>query len=336
MKKLFSMMMVVVLSLGLFAGCSQAKEEAIDTAQAETVKIENLDVKVAAPSGAPTLSMIKMFKENPDFGDNVTVSYESVKSADAMASKVISGEVDIAVVPTNLAAALYNKGNDYKIVASSVWGILYIVGNEEVTTLEDLKGKEIQTIGRGLTPDIVLRYVLSKNGINPDTDLTLTYMGEATEVASSFISGKASFAVIPEPALSNVMLKKPDTKVLFDLQEQWSKSSGTSSSYPQASLIISADLIENNPEFVDSFIKEYEAGIKWLAENKDLAGHYSEELETGLSKAAVVNGLERLNIEFKSTKDAKLALEEYIKVLFEYQPETVGGKLPDAGLYFEK
>lgn len=336
MKKLFSMMMVVVLSLGLFAGCSQAKEEAIDTAQAEPVKIENLDVKVAAPSGAPTLSMIKMFKENPDFGDNVTVSYESVKSADAMASKVISGEVDIAVVPTNLAAALYNKGNDYKIVASSVWGILYIVGNEEVTTLEDLKGKEIQTIGRGLTPDIVLRYVLSKNGINPDKDLTLTYMGEATEVASSFISGKAGFAVIPEPALSNVMLKKPDTKVLFDLQEQWSKSSGTSSSYPQASLIISADLIENNPEFVDSFIKEYEAGIKWLAENKELAGQYSEELETGLSKAAVVNGLERSNIEFKSTKDAKLALEEYLKVLFEYQPETVGGKLPDAGLYFEK
>lgn len=335
MKKIKSLILIVSLAVLMFSGCASKVSNPPEASESNVKEVENISLKVAAPSGAPTLSMIKMFKENPSFGEHIEISYESVKSPDAMASKIVSGEIDIAVVPTNLAAALYNRGVEYKLAASVVWGVLYVVGNEEINGWEDLKGREIYTLGRGLTPDIVFRYLLASNGIDPEKDVTLTYMGEATELASSFIAGKSTISVIPEPVLSNVMMKKQDTVILLDLQEEWSKLDKGDSSYPQASLIIKNELIENHPEFVEMFLKEYESSIEWLSANPEKAGQYSEELETGLSKAAVINGLQRSNIEYRSSKKVREAVEKYLKVLFEYSPEAVGGKLPDEGFYFE-
>lgn len=334
--------MILILSFAfvIFFGCdsdtAQTEETNVEGTPQEPEMVEVIDINVAAPSGAPTLSMIKMFKEEPSFGENVNINYESVKSPDLIASRIISGEIDIAVVPTNLAATLYNRGADYKLVSSNVWGVLYIVGNEEMDSWEALRGKEIYTMGRGLTPDIFFRYLLSSNGIDPETDVTLTYMGEATELASAFIAGKSSISVIPEPALSNVMIKKEDTKILFDLQEEWSKLNQGNSSYPQASLIIKNDIIENHPELVEKFLQEYENSINWLSGNADIAGEYSEELQTGLSKAAVLQGLDRSNIKYIDAKNAKKDIDTYLKVLFEYSPEVIGGKLPDEDFYLQK
>ncbi|MFT9496560.1 ABC transporter substrate-binding protein [Anaerosolibacter sp.] len=336
MKKIMSMMLVLSLILTVLAGCTAKVDNGSETAGANAKEVENVSIKIAAPSGAPTLSMIKMFKENPSFGEHIEMNYESVKSPDLMASRIISGEIDIAVVPTNLAATLINKGANYKLAASSVWGILYVVGNEQIDGWEALRGKEIYTMGRGLTPDIVFRYLLSSNGINPDTDVTLTYMGEATELASAFIAGKSSISVIPEPVLSNVMMKKQDTKILLDLQEEWSKLNNGDASYPQASLIIKNDLIEKRPEFVETFLKEYENSINWLNANAEKAGEYSEELETGLSKGVVMKGLQRSNIKYQGAATAREDIDKYLKVLFEYSPEVIGGKIPDEGFYLEK
>lgn len=335
-----SLILILSLALAILSGCTsnvdnQSDAAEVDASEVNTEEVEKVSIKVAAPAGAPTLSMIKMFKENPSFGEHVEVSYESVKSPDLMASRIISGEVDIAVVPTNLAATLYNRGVDYKLAASSVWGILYVVGNEEMTSWEDLRGKEIYTMGRGMTPDIVFRYLLSNNGIDPDNDVTLTYMGEATELASAFIAGKSAISIMPEPVLSNVMMKKQDTKIVLDLQEEWSKLNNGDSSYPQASLMVRNDVVENNPELIEMFLQEYESSISWLVTNAEKAGEYSEALETGLSKGVVVAGLQRSNIEYRSSKTAREAIEKYLNVLFEYSPEVIGGKLPDEGFYLE-
>ena len=333
MKKAISMIVVLSLVLVILAGCATKVNNG---SKVDLKEFENISIKVATPSGAPTLSMIKMFKENPSFGEHVEISYESVKSPDLMASRIISGEIDIAVVPTNLAATLFNKGAKYKLAASSVWGILYVIGNEKIDGWEALRGKEIYTMGRGLTPDIVFRYLLSSNGIDPENDVILTYMGDATELASAFIAGKSTISVIPEPVLSNVMMKKEDTVILLDLQEEWSKINKGDSSYPQASLIIKNEIIENNPEFVEMFLQEYQNSINWLFANVEKAGEYNEELQTGLSKGVVIKGLERSNIEYRSSKAAREAIEKYLKVLFEYSPEVIGGKLPDEGFYLQK
>lgn len=353
MKSKFKILFIIMMALMVFVGCAnqdavdvedkteatpveESKEKADSTNEEAEEKVEAVEIKVAAPNGAPTLSMIKMFKENPTLAENTDIIYESVKSPDLMASKVISGEVDIAVVPSNLAIKLYNKGVDYKYAASSVWGLLYILSSEDLNGWEDLKGKEINMIGRGLTPDVVFRSLLKENGLEPDEDVTLNYVNGSTELAQLFISGKSTVSIMPEPMVSKVFTKKQDAKIVLDLQKEWAKISEGNDSYPQAGLIIKNELIEKHPELVEAFLTKYDESIQWVNANPTKAGEYSEELKTGLNAKIVENAVGRSNLIYKNAEDSKEPLEDYYNILFGFSPELIGGKLPDEGFYYKK
>ncbi|EHQ89781.1 ABC-type nitrate/sulfonate/bicarbonate transport system, periplasmic component [Desulfosporosinus youngiae DSM 17734] len=336
MRKLILLAMSILLLIGILAGCGSNSQEVIAEKTEKTQIQEKSVLKVAVPDGVTALSMIKMIKEKPELGEEVEVSYEIVKSPDLMASKVISQEADIAVVPTNLAAMLYSKNVPYKLAASTVWGVLYVVGTEEVKSWEDLKGKEIYNMGRGLTPDVIFRYLLEKNGLNPEKDVVLHYLSSGQELAQSLISGKNSLSVIPEPVGSQVLLQKQDAKVLLDLQAEWEKASGINASYPQASLLISNNLSDKHSQVVDNFLKELELSIQWINQNPGQAGAYAEELQTGMKAKVVETGLVRSNIRYVGAKEARSAIEEYLKVLMDFSPETIGGKLPDESFYLAK
>ncbi|PHS30863.1 MAG: taurine ABC transporter substrate-binding protein [Alkaliphilus sp.] len=354
MKKIFRLLFIMMLVLALAVGCAQTEktetegevqetekqEEVVDSQEeidAEEEKLEPITVSVAAPAGAPTLSMIRMFKHNPSLGESVEVSYESVKSPDLMAARMISGEVDIAVVPSNLAIKLYNKEVEFTFAGASVWGVLYIVSTEEdVSTWEDLKGKEINMLGRGLTPDIITRFLMKENGIIPDEDVRFNYVAGGAGLAQLLIAGESNLSILPEPTLTKVLMKQPKARVILDLQEEWAKATGSDAGYPQAVLVISNELIESRPDVVANFLREYEAGIKWLNENPEQAGNYSEELQLGLNAKIVTKSIERSNIMFKNAKDSKEAIMQYYKILHGFSPEVIGGKLPDEGFFLQQ
>ncbi|PAB60678.1 ABC transporter substrate-binding protein [Anaeromicrobium sediminis] len=329
MKKLFSTIFIALALMILFVGCGSKEVDK------EEVKVEPVNIHVIAPNGTPTLSMVKLFEENPSMGDGVTVTYESIAATDVLASKLTQQEADIAIVPTNLAANMYNKEVPYKLAGSSVWGILYLVSTEEVNGWEDLKGKEISMIGRGLTPDATFRYLLTKNNVEPDKDVSLKYFSGGSELAASFISGKGEYALIPEPLLTKVLMKRKDAKVVLDMQREWSTATGLES-YPQASIIVSDDLINNHPEVVDKFLNAYEEGIKWANDNPLEAGKYYENLGIGLKAPLINKAMAGCNIRYVGATDAKESLEAYLNVLFEFNPKLLGGKLPDEGLYLER
>lgn len=355
MKKTVKIILVMMMAMMLLVGCAKTEEavvvetkdvetEAVIETEAEAESMEEVEeviieevtpitIKVAAPSGAPTLSMIKMFKEEPVLGEGVEVIYESVKSPDLMAAKIISGEVDFAIVPSNLAIKLYNKEVDYKYAASSIWGVLYVVSTEEISGWEDLRGKEINMIGRGLTPDVVLRFLLKENGLEPDVDVTFNYVNGGTELAQMFIAGESTLSIMPEPVLSKVLMKKEDATVVLDLQEEWSKVSDGTESYPQAGLVVSSALVESHPEVVEAFLAKYEESITWVNENPAEAGVYGEELEIGLAAKITENAIGRSNMEYKSALDSKESLTAYYEILFGFSPELVGGELPDDAFF---
>jgi|LGOV01.1.fsa_nt_gb NitT/TauT family transport system substrate-binding protein len=333
---------VMVMIFMSAVGCTNnnianvVNNESIMSDEVENIENDKTFIKVAAPIGSPTLSIIKMFKDSLMIGSNTEVAYECVKSPDLMASKIMSGEIDIALVPSNLAIKMYNKGIDYKYAATGVWGVLYIISSEDITTWEDLKGKEINIIGRGLTPDIVTRYLLKANGLEPDKDVKFNYVNGASELAQLFISGESTLSIMPEPMLSKVMMKKCDTKIVLDLQEEWTKVSGNNDSYPQAGIFIKNELIENHPELVEEFLLKYEESIKWVNENPSLAGEYSEEFKTGLNAELVKKAIKRSNISYKNAIDSEKALISYYEVLLNFSPDTIGGKLPDDNFYYKK
>ena len=326
-RKISLILSIIMISV-IFTNCEDKNRLNLD-------KEKKIRIKVAAPIGAPALSMVKMFKKQPDLGENIDITYECIKSPDLMASKLISGETDIAVVSSNLAIKIYNKGIDYKYAASSVWGILYVLSSEDLKGWEDLKGKEINMIGRGLTPDIVLRKLLKANGLIPDKDVKFKYINESTELAQLFISGKSTLTIMPEPMVSKILLKKKNTKVILDLQKEWGKISKDNGSYPQAGLIIKNDLITKHPNIVEEFLNEYKESIVWLNKNPSKAGEYSEELKMGLNSKIVEKAITRSNITYKNADESKEALEGYYKILYEFSPELIGGKLPDENFYLQ-
>lgn len=314
MKRILSFIISLILIMGL-VGCNKKEEVS--------------SVKIVLPAGSPTLGMVKMINEKSD-----NMDFEIVKTTDLLMSKLLSGEADISVIPTNLAAKLYNKGIDYKIAGPSVWGSLYIVSTEDLASIEDLKGKEMYTIGKGLTPDILLQYVLKENGIDPSSDLEINYLSGATELAPMFISGKSSISMMPEPMLSKVMNAKKDAKIVLDLQKEWMKITGSDKSYPQACLVVRGDFAKENPDYTSLFIETYSESIKWVNQNKEEAGKYYEELELGLDAKTIAASIERSNLEFVDSEDAKEDMEKYLKVLFDYSKESIGGKLPDDKIYY--
>ncbi|MFV0520569.1 MAG: ABC transporter substrate-binding protein [Lachnospirales bacterium] len=294
------------------------------------------DVKVIMPTGTPALSFVQFITENPTIDENVNITYETLEATDVLTTTLINNEADIAIVPTNLAANLNSKGLDYKLVGSSVWGNFSLISpTEDITSLEDLKGKQITTFGQNLTPDAVLKYILSGNGIDYENDLVLEYLGGAPEVATSYISGTSSLALGAEPVLTNMLTKREGSKVVVNLQEEWEKLTGFES-YPQASLIISNELIESNPEFVESFIQSYDESVDWINANPKDAGDYYEALNLGLTSAILEKAIPNASLDFVSVDTAKDSIDTYLNILYDFNPKLVGDVEINESLYYTK
>lgn len=320
--------------LGTGMGWRVNWEAATRTVQLSSIPA--LTVRVAVPDGVPALSIVRLLRERPSMGKNVTISYEVVRSPELMAARVVSGEADIAMVPTNLAAVLYNRNVPYRLVSANAWGMLYVVSSENIRSWQDLRGKEIHTFGRGLTPDLVFRYLLTQNSLNPDRDITLRYLGSGTELAQAMIAGRVKTAVLPEPAATQVMMRRQDVLPVLDLQRAWATATGLGVSYPQASLLISNAVLNGYPEFVDRFLHEVAQSASWVNSNPQAAGIWAEELQTGLTAKVVENALPRCNIRFVPAREARGAIEAYLRVLRDFSPESIGGRLPSEAFYFQR
>lgn len=336
MKKLLAAALSVVLAATAVSGCAQKKSE--ETGQKPTGEkvAEVKNIKVYVPDGLPALSAAKLIKETPSIDKNVNITYEVAKTPDLLSTKIMSAEADIAVVPSNLAAQAYNAGLPYKLAATAGWGSLFVISAEEITNWSGLKGKEIYSIGKGLTPDIAFRYLLAQNGLDPEKDVKITYLNAATELAPAFISGKSTVAVMPEPMLTTVLDKKSTTKVVFDLNAEWKKATQSFLGFPQSSLVIKNDLLNQQKSFVQSFLKQFEDSVNWANGNAGKLGEYAEAIQLSVNKAAVEKCMPRANLKFVSANNSREEYGKYFKILFDFEPKSIGGKLPDEGLYIQK
>ena len=322
-------LIILFLSLTLIVACNNTKG-------GETLENEKLNINFCYRDGIPGLTVVKLIKDSPIIDKNININYEMLASPDLLVSKVLKEEADIAIVPSNLAAQAYNKGLDYKIVGTSNWGTLYLLSTEDINSIDELKGKEIYAFGKGLTPDLILRYVLSKNGLVPDEDIKINYLNAASDLGPAFLSGKTNLALLSEPLATNIMMKNEDAKIILDLNEELKNITGVDKGYPQASLMIKGNLIENNPKFVEKFIKLYEESIEWAKENPEKLGEYAEEMDMGIKKEPLIKGMERINIGDFSIENSQEEYNNYYNLLLEFAPDSIGGKLPDEKIFYKK
>lgn len=317
-------MFLLILILGFGVGCTKVAPKA-----------EPVTLKVSVPDGIPALTMAKMIKEDETIGENILIEYTVEKTTDTLAAKVLSKEADIAIVPSNLAAQTYNKELGYKIAATGGWGSFYLVSEEAIEDPKALIGQEITTIGKNLTPDIMLRHILELKGIKADQDVTINYLNGATELAPNYLGGQISIASVPEPMLSTIIGKKPNTHIILDFNEEWKAAYASENGYPQSSLIVKEDIIVDNKEFVENFLTAYEKSIIWANENPEELGEYAKDLELAINPEVLPEAIKRANMKFVPAQQSMDDYHTFFKVLFEMEAKTIGGEIPDEGLYFK-
>lgn len=304
-------------------------EPAATEAPAESETTE-ATLHIAGLKGPTTMGLVNLM------ADEVASSYDFTMygAADEIVPLLVKGDLDAAAVPANLAATLYNKTNGaVEVACINTLGVLYIVENgETVNSVADLKGQTIVTTGKGTTPEYVLRYVLSENGVDPDSDVTIEYCSEATEALSKVQAGEATIAMLPQPFVTSALSQVEGLRVALDMNEEWQKVAG--SKLVTGVLVVRKDAVENDPEAFASFMEGYAASVE--AANSDLEGTAALCEQYGVvAKAALAQkALPQCNIVFETGDEMKADLETYFNVLYAADPTSVGGTLPADDFYY--
>ncbi|MGE5581777.1 MAG: ABC transporter substrate-binding protein, partial [Bacillota bacterium] len=264
----------------------------------------------------------------------VTYNIEVLMSPDLAVAKLIAGETDFAGLPTNTAAILYNKGVGVQLAAIIGWGVMYVVSDDpKIKSWGCLKGKEIYVPNKGALPDILLRYLLVKNGLT-EQDVKIQYFNSAVEIAQLLAAGKAGLAALPEPWVTQVVEKNPKMKVVLDFQKEWKRIEKQGLFYPQTCIAVRRQFAKEHPESVREFLKDLNASMKWLQANKK-AGAILAEKYVQISAAAVMSGLGRCNLKYNDACKVRKEINGFLSRLAEYAPESVGGKVPDEDFIYQ-
>lgn len=346
MKKILALLLAIALCVGITAcgapaesSSSQASTSVSQEApSSQTPETEPVDIRIAALKGPTAMGMVKLMSDNEEGKTSNSYTVDIYGTADELTPKLISGELDVAAVPCNLASVLYNKTNgSVQLAAINTLGVLYIVetGNS-IQSVEDLKGKTIYSTGKGTTPEYALNYVLTQNGIDPAKDVTIEYKSESTEVAALLAEGENVIAMLPQPYVTTVALKNDKLRIALDMTKEWQTAAGEGGSgLVTGVLVVRKEFAQQNKVAFDAFLDEYKASAEYVAQNTDEAAPLVAKYDI-VPEPVAKKALPYCNISYIDGEEMVSRAGGYLKVLFEQNPKSVGGALPDDSFYYTK
>lgn len=318
---------------------TEVQNEEVQSVQEQTTETEPYtaaDIRVGSLKGPTSMGLMKLMKnaEEGTAANNYTFTMET--AADALLPKMIQGELDIILVPANVASVLYNKTEGgVSVIDINTLGVLYMVSaDDSFTTIADLKGKTIYLTGKGTTPDYVLHYLLEQNGLN-EGDVTLEYKSEATEVAAVLASEPESIGLLPQPFVTAACAQNENLKVIFDTTKEWDAVQGESGSRLVTGVtVVRNEFLQENPAAVKKFLEEHKASAEFantnVEETAELVAAQGIIEKAPVAQKAIPN----CNITYIDGEEMKTALSGYLEVLMEQNPESVGGSLPTDDFYY--
>ncbi|MCL1843208.1 MAG: ABC transporter substrate-binding protein [Defluviitaleaceae bacterium] len=319
MKK-FICLLLPILAIAIFAACGEEE-------------FESADIRVAAMRGPTAMGLLYLMDEQERGVTRNNYEFELLGSPDLVPPLLVQGDVDVAAVPGNLAAVLYNR-LDVQALAVVTLGVLHIVDTTDtIHSVADLAGRTIYLHGQGITPEIALNYVLTQNGLTPGVDVHLEFRAEHTEVAALLATGQAEIALLPEPFLSSTLAQVEGLRHALDLSEEWDAVQ------PEYGLIMSVviarrEFVEENPEAVRVFMEEYAASVAFVNENVPEAAQLAVNFDLIPAAPIAASAIPRSNIVFVTGEEMRQNLNGFLRVLYNENPQSVGGELPEADFFF--
>lgn len=348
MKRIVSVFLAIVFILSI-AGCAGGNQTPeVSTSPSASVSpsdsekpSESPEARFSANVGflkGPTGIGASYLMEQDEKGETA-LDYKVTIEADVtnINSALISGALDLAAVPTNVASVLYNKTNgNVKIIAINTMSVLYILekGNS-ISSFADLKGKTIYATGQASNPEYVLNHLLRQNGLEPGVDVMIEFMDSA-ELATQMAAGSIEICMLPAPNSTSVLMKNSEVREALDLGKEWGKMTSGESLLTQGCIVVRADL-PNLDRIVEEFLKDYNASILFMLDedNIDIASELAAKFEIVPSAAIAKAAIPDCNLTYIAGADnIKKSISGYYQILFEADPSSVGGAIPDDNFYY--
>ena len=350
MKKLVSLLLSAALMLSLAAcggssagstaASSQAASSEAASSQAASAEstaepLSTTDpVRIAGLKGPTTMGLVNLLPMEEDGSASLDYDLQLYGTADEIVPLLTKGELDMAAIPANLAATLYQKTQGgIQVMAVNTLGVLYVVEKgDTVHSVADLKGRTILSTGKGTTPEYVLRYILQQNGIDTDKEVTIEFYSEATEVTAQMAVAQDAIAVLPQPYVTSASMQDDTLRVALDLTEEWDKVCDTQ--LITGVTVVRTEYAQEHPDVVEAFLKDYTASVD--AANNDLDGTAALCEEQGVvAKAAIAKAaLPNCNIVCVTGDEMQADVAGYLQVLYDADPAAVGGAMPDDAFYW--
>lgn len=324
MKKARILLLILALTmLTVFAGCNNQQDN-VSTQEGDSTAEE---IKIATLKGPTGMGMVEVITNDQD-----KYSFELASSPDEITGSIIAGDIDIAAIPTNLAATIYQKTQGkIQVAAVNTLGVLYILERgDSLETMADLSGAKILSAGQGTTAEYVLNYLLEQNGLYIDENITVDYASEHSEVAAQAQAGEYDIVVLPEPFVTSLTSADPEFRIALDLTQEWENAGA--GQLAMGCLVIQKEFTENHPKVLSEFMEAYKNSVAYVNANPKEAAADMEAHD--IIKAAVgEKAIPNCNIVYSTGNDMKANLETFYSVIYEANPQSIGGALPPDDFY---
>lgn len=322
--------LVMLLSL---AGCSKTATTENSSAK-EPQKLSDLKLTLGTAPGPPTYPLAYMAEQN----SNLTL--KPWQTGEQLLAMLSSKEVQLSSCPVTNALIAYNKGLGVQVLDVAVWGMLYVMSTEpDVKSLQDLKGKEIAISGQGGLQDLIFLHLLKANHIDPQKDLTITYL-DMSQASAMLASKQIKYAVLNEPNSSVAALNAKKNGVnlnrVLDLTDEWHKLPGQENIRLPMGTIVVVNGTNVTAEQIATFEKGFLEAADWVNSHPDEIGPIVEKHVSWMKGQAVTESIKYARLQPNRAADCQAEVEAFFKELSkDTDPKAFGGKLPDAGFYYQ-
>lgn len=297
----------------------------------ESPESQRVEVSYGLMTGPTAVGSINLLEKSKAGQSHFILKETITGTPDEIVANLIKGDLDLAVIPANLASVLYNKtGGKIKLLASNNLGVLSIIEvGDEVHSLGDLKGKTILAPGKNATPDIIFNYLMAKNNFIEGTDYQIEFKTEATEVLNDLEAGLGTLALLPEPMATVILTKNERARLAVDLNQEWAKIN--EGQQFTGVLVARSEFLDNFD--TEGFLKEYKASIEEAVTNVDATANLLEKynvFKAPIAKKAIPN----MNLAYMDKEDLQESMEAYLDILFAVNPNFIGGEKPSEDFYY--
>lgn len=290
-------------------------------------------IRIGVLQGPSAISFIQMIN-TPTVIDGKTVEIIIKNDPQQIQALMMRHELDFAVLPTVMAANLYNKGIDYRIIACPVWGTLYIVTNQpNINTLEDISGHSVSVFGQGATPDILLQREIQNKGII-NVKLDYTFSGN-NETAQALLQNKTQIAVISEPLVSTLISKNKNIHIVSKLNcEEFFRNSDIDI-FAQSAFVVSNRFINNYNDIIPLVRDAYSTSCNFINEQPDEAAKMLVNNKLIADIATAKLALPLCNIRYVGAFAIEREINRYLQIYFDFDPKSIGGKMPTRDFIYQ-